>query len=130
MLKEGNLTITKEAPSDFNFDEWMTLHQTDPDAFEEKRKVAIAKLIDSAPASMQARLNGLVFKIDVERKKAKTPLQSCINISTLMWEKFDELKVNLNAICHPEKLSTEEKSQVLLPKKNESATILEFKRKE
>ena len=130
MLKEDNLNVARETAPEYNFDEWMALHQTGPDAFEEKRRLAIAGLIDSAPASMQPRLKGLMFQIDAERKKARTPLQSCINISSLMWEKFDELKVNLNALCHPEKLSVEEKTQFLQSANNKNATILEFKKKE
>ncbi len=130
MLKEDNLNVTREPAPEYDFDEWMTLHQTDPDAFEEKRKITIAKVIDSAPVSMQPRLKGLMFQIDAERKKAKTPLQSCINVSSLMWEKFDELKVHLNALSHPEKLSAEEKEQFLQSIGNKNATVLDFKQKE
>lgn len=130
MQKEDDLNVTREPTPEYDFDEWVALYQTDPDAFEEKRKIAIAKVIDSAPVSMQPRLKGLMFQIDTERKKAKTPLESCINISSLMWEKFDELKVNLNALYHPEKLSVEEKAQFLQSANNENATILEFKKKE
>lgn len=75
----------------FDFDEWMTLYRRDPTAFEARRREEISRVIDSAPEENRRRLRGLQFQIDMEIRRAKTPLGGCVRLSSLMWDSFMEL---------------------------------------
>ena len=118
---------TKNEYIEFNFDEWMALNRRDPDAFEVQRQALVEQVIETAPQTMQRRLRGLMFEIDAERAKAKTPLQACMNISSLMWERFDALRLHMNILTHPEKLSESEKIQLHRSTEEEPAVVLPFK---
>ena len=71
---------------DFDFDEWMYLAHSDPDAFEERRKRVIDEAIARAPQHMQTRLRALQWRIDMERSRASNPLSACIRLSNMMWK--------------------------------------------
>jgi hypothetical protein len=75
-------------PSDpsSDFDTWMSLAQTDPVAFEERRSRLIEEFIERTPADQQRRLRGLQFKVDMERRRARTPMAACLRISDMMWQ--------------------------------------------
>lgn len=83
----------------FDFDQMKTLAESDPTALEDARKSAIESLIDSAPEKYRRRLRGLQFQIDMAREKAKTPMASCIAISNMMHDSFDDLKHSLNELA-------------------------------
>ncbi len=70
----------------FDFEDWASLAQSDPEAFEAKRQAAIAKLIESAPEELRQRLRGFQWRIDMERQRSANPLQACIRISNMMWD--------------------------------------------
>ncbi len=72
--------------SSFEFDKWAGMAADDPDTFEAMRRAAIDEVIASAPESSQPRLRGLQWRIDQERRRARTPLAACIRISQMMWE--------------------------------------------
>lgn len=80
----------------FDFDTWAHLAEHDKDEFERRRQAAIENLIASAPASSQRRLRGLQFRIDMERRRAGTPLGACVRISEMMWDSVFELNEALN----------------------------------
>ena len=71
-----------------NFDEWRVLAQEDPVAFEQRRSRLIDDCIQGAPDNLRQRLRGLQFRIDMERRRAHTPLGACIRISGMMWDAF------------------------------------------
>lgn len=96
---------------EFDFDEWMTLNQNDPEAFERRRQELIEATIQAAPEEQQRRLKGVMFQVEMERRKAATPLDACMKVSSMMWEKFDEMRVNLNALANPEALAEEQLKQ-------------------
>ena len=50
-----------------------------------------------------------------------------MNISSLMWERFDALRLHMNILTHPEKLSEAEKTQLYGSTKEERAVVLPFK---
>lgn len=77
---------------DFNFDEMAKLAKEDPKAFEQKRLELIRNFLQSAGEDRKRKLEGLQFKIDMIRRKAKTPLQATIEISKLMHDSFVELR--------------------------------------
>nr|WP_256435606.1 DUF3135 domain-containing protein [Aliikangiella sp. G2MR2-5] len=107
---------------EFNFTEWMTLNEEDPEAFEQRRLKWINQTIEAAPEDYQQRLRGLMFQVDMKRKQAKNPLQACILISQMMWQSTADLKVfleDLGCLMHnPELLENRRKIQ--------SAEILAF----
>lgn len=70
----------------FDFDEWARLARTDPFAFEARRLDTIESFLSQFPPPEQRRLRGLQFRIDMERRRARTPLAACIRISSMMWD--------------------------------------------
>lgn len=87
-------------PSDagFDFETWAKLAKEDPEAFERRRQEEIRKVIDARP-DLRPRLEGLQFRLDAERKLARTPLKACLRMSTLMWESFYDLKDQLDGLA-------------------------------
>lgn len=81
----------------FDFDVWARLARTAPDEFEQRRRDAIESLISSS--NNVRRLRGLQWRIDIERKRARTPLKSCLRISTMMWDAFMDLNNALKTIA-------------------------------
>lgn len=79
-------SLTPIQTPDFDFETWAELARSDPEAFELRRKALIDQLIEAAPAHLQARLRGLQWRIDIERKRYKHPLKSCIALYAMMWE--------------------------------------------
>lgn len=77
---------------EFNFDEWSALYRSDPEEFERRRTEEIRKVIAAAPATSRRRIEGLQFRIDMERRRAKTPLAACIALNRMMWDSFMELQ--------------------------------------
>lgn len=82
----------------FDFEAWAKLAKEDPEEFERRRLEEIRKLIDARP-DLRHRLEGLQFRIDAERKLARTPLKACLRMSTLMWESFYDLKGQLDGLA-------------------------------
>ena len=80
----------------FDFDEWVELARRDPDAFEQRRIEWCQRFIASAPNSYQRRLAGLLFQINMEKRRSANALDSCIRLSKMMWDRFDELRDELH----------------------------------
>ena len=83
---------------DFNVDEWRRLAVEDPQEFERRRKAAIRAVIERAPPEHQARLLQLQFRIDLERRRAKTALGATVRLQSMMWERFAALRSALLAL--------------------------------
>lgn len=80
---------------DFDVDEWQRLARDDPNEFERRRQVAIDELIEQAPLEMRDRLWALQSRIDLERRRAKNPLEATLRLQTMMWERFGHLRETL-----------------------------------
>ena len=80
------MTTTNSTSTPFDFDRWAELAQADPEAFEAWRQALIEEAIEAAPAGSRPRMRGLQFRIDLERRRARTPLKACMRISSLMWQ--------------------------------------------
>jgi hypothetical protein len=78
----------------FDFEAWAALARENPDEFERQRRAAIASLIAGSPANRR-RLEGVQFRIDMERKLAHSPLKACLRLSGMMWDTFLELRSGL-----------------------------------
>ena len=68
------------------FDTMMGMAKEDPAGFERLRQQMINEVIDEAPADNRRRLIGLQWRVDQERRLAKSPMGACIRISNMMWE--------------------------------------------
>ena len=72
----------------FDFDHWKQLAKADPQAFESSRKAAIENELDWDHVSNRRELEGLQFRLDMTRRRARTPLEACQNLSRIMLEYF------------------------------------------
>lgn len=78
------------------FDDLVKMSKED---LEVLRKEYIEEIINSARTEDQKRrLRGLQFKIDMEREKAKNPMDACIKISKMMHDSFVELRDKLKEL--------------------------------
>ena len=78
--------MNEKKTTEMDFDAWADIARTDPDAFERMRLDAIEEFINSVPEQNQERLRRFQWRIDQERRRAKTPLGACIRISNMMWQ--------------------------------------------
>jgi hypothetical protein len=108
---------------DFEPEHWLKLARENPDEFERARKEAIETLIASAPPAVQDRLRGLQCRIDLERRKAKTPLGAAIRLQTLMWDRFETLRAALNDLKNVDMSGAPAE-----PKPTASAAVIPFAR--
>lgn len=74
-----------------SFEELKKLHEEDPEALEALNQAWNEKIISSAPESHQQRLRGLLFQMDMERRRATTSLSASIRLYTMMTESFVKL---------------------------------------
>jgi hypothetical protein len=80
---------------EIDFEAWSKLAKDDPAEFERRREFVLRSAIDSAPAAFRPRLEGLQGRLDLERRRAATPLASCVRLNTLMWAGFFRLRREL-----------------------------------
>jgi len=89
----------------FDFDDWSQLAKDDPSAFEARRLALIEEFLLQFPQPDQQRLRGLQFRIDMVRRRARTPMGACLKISSMMWESLlgsHGLKTALDSLlCDP-----------------------------
>lgn len=104
----------------FNFDEWALLAKHDRHAFEQKRAATLQHYITThaKTADELRRLNGLQFKVDMLRRRHKTPLAACIALSELLMTHVYQL-ANLDLA-----ITTQKSDKSNDPVKN--ATLLPF----
>ena len=76
----------------FDFEELLRLAQNDPDKLEQLRIQWCEQIIHDAPSEYRRKLRGLQFRIDMERRKAKSPMAACISLSGMMHDSFDSLR--------------------------------------
>ena len=111
----------------FDFDEWSRLAKTDPAAFEARRLALIEEYLDQFPPLDQRRLRGLQFRIDMERRRARTPLAACMRLSAMMWDSLlgnRGLKNAIDLLLH----SSRSNASPVWRAPSVSARILPFKK--
>ena len=79
-----------------NFNELVQLAQQDPQALEALRQQVCQQLIASARPADQRKLKGLQFKIDMERRRAKSQTIVCTQLYDRMNSSFAQLKALLS----------------------------------
>lgn len=72
--------------SDFDFGVWMQLAQRDPEAFEQKRQQEIAAFMTELDPESRTRMEKLQWRIDKERERSSSPMESCLRIHNMMWD--------------------------------------------
>lgn len=90
-------------PQDYAFEDWQRLHESDPEAFEQRRREALESVIESAPPDMQPRLRGLQFRVDMERSRAGSDLASCLKAQSMMWDSLLRLRDALSELSSLQK---------------------------
>jgi hypothetical protein len=93
----------------FDFDEWSALAKAAPEEFESRRHDAIERIISNCTNTR--RLRGLQCRIDLERARARTPLKSCLRLSEMMWDSFNECQTQLKVLAYglPQQFPSEKK---------------------
>ncbi|MBS4097186.1 MAG: DUF3135 domain-containing protein [Sulfuricella sp.] len=81
----------------FDFDAWVKLARSDPAAFDRRRQEYLEGIIEKSRGD-KARLRGMQWRIDMERRKDGTPLKTCLWISEMMWDSFHDLDTELHRI--------------------------------
>ncbi len=99
MKKNRSDLAANDAELNFDFDEWVELYRQSPEQFEQRRLQWCHQVIDSAPQAYQRRLSGILFQINMEKRRSRNPIQHCMRISQMMWDKFDELNSGLQTLC-------------------------------
>jgi len=69
-----------------DFEYWRKLAKSDPQAFERAREEVIAQYIASLPAVQQDRMRRLQWRVDIERQRARNPMDAAIRIYDMMWD--------------------------------------------
>ena len=109
----------------FDFDYWMNLYQDDPEQFEINRAKLMDALLEQSPEDRKHRNEGLLFQIDGIRRTTKTPIKSCMEISSLMWDSLLRLNNsfnNIDAIASGEQTRNNSDDE-----EKHAADVLEFK---
>jgi hypothetical protein len=83
---------------EFDFDYWMALAKSDPEAFEKQKREEIGAVINRAPEELQHRLNGLQWSIDAKVKTAKNPMDACLKVYQMMMDSVYEKDGLLDAL--------------------------------
>lgn len=83
-----------------SFDALVELAAKDPDGLEQLRHVMVEDIIARAPHTQRRRLEGLQFTIDMERRRAKNPVQSCMRMTQLMYDRVSDLQNSLNDLVN------------------------------
>ena len=74
------------------FDVLVAMARNDPDGLETLRRSLTEAVIDAASTEhTKNRLKGLQFRVDMERKRASTPLGATIRISEMMCRSLADL---------------------------------------
>jgi hypothetical protein len=81
-----------------DFSEWSRLAREAPAEFERRRRETLEAAIARARPALQPRLRGLQSRIDLERRRAKTPLGAAVRLHTMMWDEFQKLRAALNRL--------------------------------
>ncbi len=100
------------------FDDWKALFEQNPEQFDAYRKRMLEHQITLAPKNSRKRLRGLLFQMDCESVKARSPLSYNLRLYAMMMEQFEELRQQLQIICGKDtnavKLETRQ-SAVIIP---------------
>ncbi len=110
-----------------DFEYWKNLAKADPSAFEEARKQVIEEFLASVPVECRDRMVRLQWRVDMERQRARNPMDAAIRIYDMMWESVGKSVDALEALSEmlPGALPNKAKAKGK-PKAPEVAKVLAF----
>lgn len=85
--------IRRQLPA---FEELADLGRRDPEALAALARLLTDDVIRHAGPASRRRLEGLKFRIEMERRRAPNPLAACARLSQMMFESLSELHNALN----------------------------------
>lgn len=84
-----------------DFDTLIDLNNEDPEALTQLRQRLSDEFVDSCPESSRRRLEGLLFRINMELRRARNPTTGYRRLSDMMYSSFAELNQSLNQSFNP-----------------------------
>lgn len=115
-----------------SFDVLMDLAQNNPEQLEDIRNLLSKEIIQDASPRIRHKLEGIIFKVDMERQRSKTPLQSCIRIAALMHDSFNQMREELDTLFQPSMLKEAhyhpKVPKCTLPPQVSASNVIPFKR--
>ena len=113
--------------SDFDFDYWCNLAKKDPEAFEAARQEKINGYIEGIGSeSTQERMRKLQWRVEMERKLSKNPMDAAIRIYDMMWESVGKNFEAIQELADHFKPQQDQESA----NKRKPAKVLKFKQEE
>ena len=86
------------------FDQLREMAQSNPEQLEALRLQLIEETISLADERIQRKLRGVQFHIDMEIRRAKSPMAACVKISEMMHHSLNQLRSSLN--CEAQETSS------------------------
>lgn len=103
------------------FDVLVDMARNDPQGLETlRRSLTDAVIAAASNDTTRRRLQGLQFRVDMERRRAGTPMAATIRISEMMCQSLADLHRCMVALDDPE---------VSLPAPGTAATVIPFARR-
>ena len=85
------------------FEQLVTLAERDPEAFEKMRQTACQQFIATVPKAHRQRLTAVQHRVEMEIRRAKTPLAGLLKVSCMMHDSLYELTskwIEFNRFAH------------------------------
>ncbi|MEH6471278.1 MAG: DUF3135 domain-containing protein [Halopseudomonas sp.] len=83
------------------FEELVALADRDPEAFESFRQTACQQFIATTPNTHRRRLAAIQNRVEMELKRAKTPMAGLLRVSGMMHDCLYQLSNKLIEFNHP-----------------------------
>lgn len=106
--------------TEFDFDDWKLLAESDAEAFEQRRRELLQAEIELAPASLRPRLRGLQWQIDMARARCKTPAMASERLFEMMWDQVYGDNGFLDVLTNP-------RTPTDIPPERDAAEVLPFR---
>ena len=113
----------------FDFEYWRKLASTDPKAFEKKRLDFLERLIADLPCEeRKKRMRSLQWRVDMERRRAKNPVDSTLRIYRMMWDSVTRNQDELQKLISMLEGKPEKKSKIV--DEEQKGNVLQFRKKD
>ncbi len=114
--------MTTQLPS---FDVLMDLAQNNPEQLEKMRNTLSEEIIQNASPRARNKLKGIIFKVNMERRRSKTPMHSCIRIAALMQASYGQMREKLDLLLQSQPLYLVKRTEK--PKPEQTDNVLPFR---
>lgn len=104
--------MTSKSAADFDFDAWAALAKSDPEEFERQRRQMVDHTCEKLGGLQRPVIAGICWRIEQERRRSASPLQLCMKLSSLMWERYTDLA---DALSEAAAMTEEESKLSIVP---------------